>query len=183
MQGINENLNLFREYYMANISPLIMFARRFVSEEVAEDITQDLFLEIWNKYCPDQKLPSESYLFASVRNKCLNILTREKVKRNYVESTELDLKLLGLNYYKSQERKLIEQEDLQYIHNEIKKLPDRCREIFEMSYLEEMGNKEIAEKLNISIRTVEHLLYLGLRTLRERITSDGKKSLFFLFFF
>lgn len=182
MKGVNKKLDSFRDYYTANISSLIMFARRFVSEDKAEDLTQDLFLDIWNKYDLGEKLPNRSYLFASIRNKCLNVLTREKVKRNYIETTELDLRLLGLDYYQSQERQLIEQEDLQYIYEEIEKLPERSREIFKMSYLKEMKNKEIAEKLNISIRTVEHHLYLGLKALRDRMTSDGKKDLFFSFF-
>lgn len=182
MKDINEKIELFKNYYEANVSPLIMFARRFVPEEIAEDITQDLFLDIWNKYDVAGELPTRSYLFASIRNKCFNILTREKVRRKYIESTELELRLLGLDYYKSQERQLIEQENMQYIRSEIKKLPDRCCEIFEMSYLKEMKNNEIAEKLNISIRTVEHHLYLGLRTLREKMIRDDEKSLFFMFF-
>ena len=182
MKDINEKIELFKNYYEANVSPLIMFARRFVPEEIAEDITQDLFLDIWNKYDVAGELPTRSYLFAAIRNKCLNILTREKVRRNYVESVEIDLRLLGLDYYKSQERQLIEQENLQYIYDQIDKLPERCREIFKMSYFKEMKNNEIAEKLNISIRTVEHHLYLGLRALRQKMVGNSKKHLFFMFF-
>ena len=51
-----------------------------------------------------------------------------------------------------------------------------------MSYLEEKNNAEIAEQLNISIRTVEHHLYLGLKELRTRLNSKDKKSLFFMLF-
>lgn len=173
----------FRTYYEENISALIIFARRFVSDEMAEDITQDLFLEIWDKYLSEDKLPSRSYLFSAIRNKCLNVLTREQVKRNYVETVELEVKLLGLDYYSSHDKLLIDKESRQYIYDQIEKLPKKCRETFKMSYLEEMKNAEIAEKLNISIRTVEHHLYLGLKTLRERMTRNGKKDLFFLFFF
>ena len=67
----------FRTYYEENISALLIFARRFVSDEIAEDITQDLFLEIWGKYLSEDKLPSRSYLFSAIRNKCLNVLTRD----------------------------------------------------------------------------------------------------------
>lgn len=172
----------FRTYYEENISALLIFARRFVSDEIAEDITQDLFLEIWGKHFSGSELPSRAYLFGAIRNKCFNVLTREQVKRNYVENAELEVKLLGLDYYSSHDKLLIDEESRQYIYNEIDKLPEKCRETFKMSYLEEMKNAEIAEKLNISIRTVEHHLYLGLRTLRERMTKDGKKDLFFLFF-
>lgn len=177
------SLASFRIYYEANVSPLILFARRFVSVEMAEDIIQDIFLDIWDHSEMNEKLPSRSYLFMAVRNKCLNILIREQVKKNYIESTELDNRILGLDYYNSFEKQIIDKEDMQYIYDEIEKLPEKCRVIFKMAYFEEKKNAEIAEILDISIRTVEHQLYLGLKTLRTRFVDNGKKGLFFLFFF
>ena len=182
----NNNLASFKSYYEANVSSLTMFARRFVAIEVAEDIIQDLFLEIWDnletKYA---KLPSKSYLFISVRNRCFNIITREQVKRNYIDNSELEIRLLGLDYYDSYDKHIIIQEEMQFIYNEIDKLPEKCRETFKMSYLEERKNAEIAELLKISIRTVEHHLYLGLKTLREKLMTKINKNaliLFILFF-
>lgn len=180
----NENILVyFRDYYEANVSSLLLFARRFVSEEIAEDITQDVFLDIWDHSGVEGKLPSRSYLFMAVRNKCLNILIREQVKKNYIESTELDNRILGLDYYDSFEKQIIDKEDMQYVYDEIERLPEKCRIIFKMAYFEEKKNAEIAEILDISIRTVEHQLYLGLKTLRTRFMDNSKKSLFFLFFF
>ena len=95
----------------------------------------------------------------------------------------MENRILGLDYYESYEKKIIDKEDIQHIYNQIEELPEKCRQIFKMAYFEEKRNAEIAEILNISIRTVEHQLYLGLKTLRSRLTADGKKSLFFLFFF
>ncbi len=173
-RDIHDMLSTYKSYYDDNISKLIIFATRFVPDDIAEDITQDLFLDIWNKYCLTNELPTKSYLFTSIKNKCLNILTREKVRRNYIESIELDIKLLGINYYNSQEKLLIDEENIRYIHEEVDKLPNKCRKIFKMSYFEEMKSREIAKKLNISIRTVEHQLYLGLKTLRKRILRNEK---------
>ncbi len=185
MKDRNEENNLisFRSYYEANISQLILFARRFVSVEMAEDIIQDVFLDVWDHSEVNGKFPSRSYLFIAVRNKCLNILIREQVKKNYIESTELDNRILGLDYYDSFEKQLIDKEDMQYIYDEIEKLPEKCRIIFKMAYFEEKRNAEIAEILDISIRTVEHQLYLGLRILRTQFKDNDKKNLFFLFFF
>ena len=185
MKDRNKEISLisFRNYYESNVSQLILFARRFVSVEMAEDIIQDVFLDIWSHSEISEELPSRSYLFMAVRNKCLNSLIREQVKKNYIQSTELDNRILGLDYYDSFEKQIIDKEDMQYIYDEIEKLPEKCRIIFKMAYFEEKKNAEIAEILNISIRTVEHQLYLGLKTLRNRLTTDGKKSLFFLFFF
>ena len=177
------NLFSFRRYYEANVSSLMFFAQRFVSSEIAEDIIQDVFLEVWDNLDTYKEMPSCSYLFMAVRNRCLNILRREQVKDNYIQSTELDNRILGLDYYESYEKKIIDKEDIQHIYNQIEELPEKCRQIFKMAYFEEKKNAEIAEILNISIRTVEHQLYLGLKTLRSRLTVEGKKSLFFLFFF
>lgn len=182
-RNAENSLISFKSYYEANVSTLILFARRFVSVEMAEDIIQDVFLDIWDHLEVNEKLPSRSYLFMAVRNKCLNTLIREQVKKNYVESTELDNRILGLNYYDSFEKQLIDKEDMQYIYDEIERLPEKCRIIFKMAYFEEKRNAEIAEILDISIRTVEHQLYLGLKTLRTRFMDNGKKRLFFLFFF
>lgn len=179
----NNNLDSFKIYYEANIAPLTMFARRFVAPNIAEDIIQDLFLDVWDNSENKKKLPSRSYLFTAVRNKCLNILTREQIKRNYIDSTEIENRILGLDYYESHDNQMVSIEEIQYIYNEIDKLPEKCRNTFKLSYLEEKKNAEIAELLNISIRTVEHHLYLALRTLRERLSSKDKKDLFLLFFF
>lgn len=185
MKDRNKEISLksFRNYYEANVSQLILFARRFVAGEMAEDIVQDVFLDIWYHAGINEKLPSRSYLFMSVRNRCLNSLIREQVKKNYIQLTELENRILGLDYYDSFEKQIIDREDMQYIYDEIEKLPEKCRIIFKMAYFEEKKNAEIAAILNISIRTVEHQLYLGLRTLRNQLTTDGKKKLFFLLFF
>lgn len=179
----DSSLVAFRQYYEDNISSLIIFAQRFVPVEVAKDIVHDVFLEVWNHIGSYNELPTRSYLFMAVRNRCINILKREQVKENYINSTELEIRLLGIDYYNSSEKQIIDKEDIQYIHNQIEQLPPKCREIFKMAYFDDKKSVEIAQTLGISIRTVEHQLYLGLKTLRERLTANGKKNLFFLFFF
>jgi len=177
------NLDFFRHYYETNVSSLILFARRFVPSEIAEDIVQDVFLGIWDQRGMLDEMPSRSYLFMAVRNRCLNILKREEVKENYIHTTQLENQILGLNYYDSSDKRLIAEEDLKIIYDQIERLPEKCRVIFKMAYFEDKKNAEIAEILDISIRTVEHQLYLGLKMLRERLIDKGKKSLFFMFFF
>ena len=178
----NNDFLSFRNYYEVNVSSLTTFARRFVAVEVAEDIIQDLFLDTWNHLVQHRELPSRSYLFTAVRNKCLNIITREQVRRNYIETSALNNRLLGLDYYDSHEKQVIDREDMQLIYDEIEKLPEKCKQAFKMAYFEEKDNAGIAETLNISIRTVEHHLYLGLRMLRNKLIAKEKKDSFFLFF-
>ena len=66
-------------------------------------------------------------------------------------------------------RKIEDQELRQEIYGAINELPDKCREVFKLSYLHEMKNKDIAETLGISLRTVEAHMYKALKFLRERL--------------
>lgn len=184
MSDINRenNLTSFKTYYEANVSSMILFAQRFVPTDVAEDVIHDIFFEIWSHQDTPPKLPTRSYLFTALRNRCLNYLQKEKSKENYIQSAQLNNQMLGLNYYDSYEKLIIEQEDMQKIYDQIERLPEKCRVIFKMSYLEEKRNSEIAETLGISIRTVENQLYLGLRTLRSRLTTGREKRIFFMLF-
>ncbi len=175
--------NDFRQYYEANVPSLVSFARRFVPESFAQDIVHDVFLEIWEKVPVAEKLPACSYLFTAVRNRCINAIRKEQVQENYVNTLQEDIRLMGLEYYDSIEKLLIDKEKIQELHKEIESLPDKCRQVFKLAYFEEKRNAEIAEFLNLSIRTVEHQLYLGLRTLREKIKKEKKNGRKFFIFF
>lgn len=185
MYNIDENnLSDFKHYYEANASSLIIFACRFVSATVAEDIVHDVFLDMYENRASFDVIPSRSYLFMAVRNRCLNTLKREEVKESYIHTTLLDNQLLGLDYYDSFENLLIEKDSLHELYNQIERLPDKCRQVFRLAYFEEKKNAEIAEQLNLSIRTVEHQLYLGLKTLRGKMLPIRKSKIkFFSFFF
>lgn len=180
---MDNNLLFFKHYYETKVSSLILFARRFVPAEVAEDIVHDVFLDTWEHVSGSGEFPTYSYLFMAVRNRCLNTLKREEVKENYIHVATLENQIMGLDYYDSSERLLIDKENMQIVYDQIERLPEKCRVIFKMVYFEDKKNAEIAELLGLSIRTVEHQLYLGLRTLRDNLTSKGKKDLFFMLFF
>ncbi len=177
------NIRDFQHYYEANVSLLIIFTRRFISADKAEDIVHDVFLEIWENINTFDKLPSRSYLFIAVRNKCFNSLKREEVKDNYISHIQMEWRRLELDFYDSFEKLLIEKEGIQKVHKEIEELPEKCRRIFKLAYFEEKKNAEIAEILELSIRTVEHQLYLGLKTLRDKLQPKKKNTQKFFIFF
>lgn len=177
------NNNDFRQYYETNVPSLVSFARRFVPEGFAKDIVHDVFLEVWEKIPVDNKLPGRSFLFVAVRNRCINAIKKEQVQEHYVNTVQENIRLMGLEYYDSIEKLLIEKEGIQELHKQIESLPDKCRQVFKLAYFEEKRNAEIAEFLNLSIRTVEHQLYLGLKTLREKINKEKKNGRKFFIFF
>jgi RNA polymerase sigma-70 factor (ECF subfamily) len=170
---MNENkLSEFQELFDANASQLIRFARRFTSEEKAEDIVQDVFLELWQRFDSSEVKDYRAYLFTAVRNRCLNSLKHEHIKENHIKNIQTENRLLGLDYFDSAEKFIIDKEHLQVIYRQINLLPEKCREIFKLSYFENKKSAEIAQLLQLSIRTVEHHLYLGLKTLREKLKNS-----------
>ena len=161
---------LFRRYYAG----LSFYASRLVGEDDAEDIVQDVFLEIWRrKEDIDLGEQAQSLLYRSVYARAINLINhRAVVEKHQAEEAELLKK--KLEYYQPEQSevvKRIEDRELRMeIYRAINALPDKCREVFKLSYLYDMKNKEIADALDISLRTVEAHMYKALKMLRGRLS-------------
>ena len=101
----------------------------------------------------------------------LDYLKHQEVKGDYINAVTTKLKIEEIYYNDDPQSLFAEDERLELIYKEIDKLPDKCREIFTMSYLEERKTSEIAVLLNISTRTVEVQLYKALKILRGILLS------------
>ena len=161
----------FKILYKNYVPALICFASKFVDKTIAEDIVQDIFLKIWNKrsfLLWGESLPV--YLYHAVRHACLDQLKHQEIKERVEENILTKLKIEELYY--TEHSTFIWQDDqrLKSIYSEIEKLPDKCREIFIMSYLEERKAAEIASLLNISKRTVEAQLYKALKQIKTALS-------------
>ena len=170
----NEIQDQFRALYNNYASALIFYASKFVDKTTAEDLVQDVFLRIWKKrsfLLWGDGLPN--YLYNAVRHACLDHLKHQEIKNRIEEDILTKLKIEELYYTKMPA--LLWQEDfrLQSIYKEIEKLPEKCREIFTMAYLEERKAAEIASLLNISKRTVESQLYKALKHIRETLVTQN----------
>ena len=166
-----QKIDTFKCLYETHASSLNRFARRFAPLQVAEDLVQDVFLEIWKN---DKELKndySRSYLYTAVQNRCINFLKQEQHKKTYLyETLAKEREIIFSDNVHSNDNT----EQIQRIYDQIGMLPDKCRQIFKLSYIEEKKSAEIAELLKLSIRTVEHQLYLGLKTLRKNLMQTGK---------
>lgn len=151
---------LFRTYY----KDLVLFAGACIPErEICEDIVQSVFLRLWNERGELVIETSvKSYLLTSVRNACLDEIRHRNVVReheahvfSYDRQEDIDTE----NYilYSDLHRHLMEA---------LRKVPDKLREAFEMNRFEGLKYKEIAEKLNVSERTVEVRIGKTLELLR-----------------
>lgn len=157
----------FDRIYHEYAARLVVFARRFVQEKFAEDIVQDVFVRVWQQ--GRFRLPSEElsrYLYSSVLNACRNSIRHELVVNRYVRASLAELRLGEVEYeLRILDEPQNEREDV--LRALIEQLPERCREVFRLSWYEELKSAEIAERLGISHRTVDAQLYKALRFLRE----------------
>lgn len=157
-QGDKESFNiLFLKYYVV----LCAYARQMVSLEDAENIVQDIMLWMWENKRVEEIMPSvKSYLYTAVRNKCITLINREKVR--YRVKNELLDEMSDFFYDNS----LFTSELKNRIDDAIKNLPDSYRIAFEMNRFQNKTYKEIADELNISSKTVDYRIQQALKILR-----------------
>lgn len=166
----DQDLIQFRALYKANAPMLIFYAGKYVDMTTSEDLVQDVFLRVWQKRTfLFLREGIKTYLFRSVQHACLDYLKHQEVKGDYVNVIMTKLKIEEI-YYNDDPQSLFSEDDrLINIYKQMEKLPDKCREIFIMSYLDEKKTPEIAALLNISSRTVEAQLYKALKMLRNSL--------------
>jgi len=142
----NRNPELFEELFKHYSRPLFYYAAKFIDDEAARDVVQDVFVKLWADQSITVKQSLNSLLFTMVRNSCLQHLEKVKVRNKYLESTRQNLQEEELRFYMDEKTSLIEQELENKLNEVLCNLPDRCRLIFRMSRFENKKNKEIAEE-------------------------------------
>ena len=154
--------------------PLVNFSVQYIRDpEVARNIVQTIFMKVWEKrQLINEELNIKSYLFTATKNDCLSYLRHLRIENRYFETTTAQLSDYQLNY-EALEQLSFDPVDLEnidrIIRDTVRQLPERCREVFIMSRYEDMRNKEIAEKLNISVKAVEANISRALKALRENL--------------
>lgn len=165
----NEDHYAFSEIYERYWAVLFRHARRMLKDEdQAADLIQDLFAAIWtNAAAFEIKTSLSAYLYSGVRNRILKLISHEKVKSSYL-STLPDFAAKG----HSSTDEMIREKELQLqIEREIALLPEKMREIFELSRKAHLSYKEIADHINISEGTVKKQVYNALKVLRMKLGS------------
>lgn len=157
---------IVREFH----GPLYSFIYNMVRHpENAEELIQDVFVNFWTKREKINITTSlKAYLYRAARNHTLNFIKRRNFEINYQKrvAQEMDTSRNDTEEtfnYTQLERKLTEA---------IEDLPDKCREIFKMSRFADMTYKEIAEAMDVPVRTVHYQIGLALKALREKLSGD-----------
>jgi RNA polymerase sigma-70 factor, ECF subfamily len=155
---------LFRNYYQ----PLCNYAYTFVQDrDEAEEIVQSTFMSVWEKReALEIRTAVKPYLYAMVRNACLNVIKHEKIKQVHAAG-EL---AVAERSVESVTRTVVAAELEDKIQEALLKLPEQCRLVFKLSRFEELKYAEIASQLNISIKTVENQMGKALKIMRDQLS-------------
>lgn len=158
---------------------LYVYACKIVKEEdEAEDIVQEVFIYLWDKRESFHFTSSLSaYLYTAVKYKFMNLLDRKKVRADYSASMQ---RFINAGEYIT-DNYIREKEFITLVESEIALLPEKMRQIFLMSRKQNLSNKEIADKLNITEKTVRNQVNTALDKLRVRLGLF--KFLLFLIFY
>lgn len=176
------NFKAFKTVFDQYFKALHHFAVSYLkNEEDATDIVQSVFLILWERresLRPDTNLIS--YLFTIAKNQSLNYLDHIKAKTNYLSRHEQHWNELQLNYYSLEQFNTINlgYEELESeLNKSMAELPADIAQIFAMSRFQGLKYSEIADKMGISVKTVEKKMSIALMKLRESL----KKYYFFIF--
>jgi RNA polymerase sigma-70 factor (ECF subfamily) len=154
---------VFRAHYASLVGTAERMLRR---RDVAEEIVQDVLLELWRRretLVVDDSL--RGYLFRATRNRSLNHLRHGAIERR----AEPELIADHEDVAHGAPGALVEEEIDVAVKRAVAELPPRCREVFELSRVQGLRYSEIATTLGISVKTVEAQMGKALRILRERL--------------
>ncbi len=158
---------LFERFYRK----LVIFAMKYIGDrEVARDLVQDLFLGIYeSRQSISIQTSLRSYLYSAMKNRCLNHIKHRAVREKHASM------IIHSGKGEDEElEELIETTELEArIFKIVSKLPHRCRHIFILSRVDGKRNREIADDLNLSIRTVETQISKALKSLRDNLLFSG----------
>lgn len=143
---------VYKEIFEAYYKPLCLFVRKLVeSEPEAEDIVHNVFLVVWEKRTMfNEQEHLKAFLFRVAYNQAVTYIHHHRFIRRALGNMALEEKEEE-NYLK----KRIETEVFFEIQQALEQLPQRCRKVFELSYLEGLKVSQVAERLNISEETVK----------------------------
>ena len=154
--------NLFHAHYES----LTRYAFSMMkNQDEAEDVVQRLFVKIWEKRNDLDVQDSRAYLFRATYNTCLN-----EIKRLKRENARYSDGITEVSSSDAANHRVLESELEKQLDSAMEKLPEKCREVFRLSRFEELSYKEISDRLDISVKTVENHIAKALRIMRTELS-------------
>lgn len=161
----------FRELFTHHYRSLCNYAMRVVvTREIAEEVVSDVFVKLWkNREQIEVHTSFQAYIYRAVRNQALDYLKLKIHRQNERESLDnVQWNLTHADHYTPIEEMAFN-EFYERVEGCIQDLPRQCQVIFRLSREEGLRYRDIAERLKISVKTVETQMSRALKVLRERV--------------
>jgi RNA polymerase sigma-19 factor, ECF subfamily len=163
-----DDTQAYKQLFLFFYPSLVPFAVSIVkSKQLAEEIVSDVFITIWQKRQQLDKVDNlKFYLFTAVKNRCITHLNGSKNK-NAINIEEVSVEFRSL--FHDPEQKMISAETINKIRAAIQDLPPKCQLIFRLVKEEGLKYKEVAELLQLSIKTVENQMSIAFKKIGTAI--------------
>ena len=157
----------FEQLFKEHFKSLYAYAYTIIKDEAAsEEIVQNVFFKIWDKHLlPTIETSLKAYLYKAVYNDSLNYLKHLKIKAQYKTYAMQH----NTHHTEQASKKLVLKELEDKLRHAMNELPRQCRTIFQLSRFEGLKYHEIAQELNISVKTVENQMGKALKLLRTKL--------------
>lgn len=182
----NPDANNFNSLYTKYYRKAFLFTKSYVHDEaVAEDIVSESFIKLWEKLKQEEIDYSDYLLLSILKNKALNYLKHEAIKTETINSLtdinqrELEIRISTLQACIPED--IFSKDVKEIITKTLNALPGQTRRIFVLSRFQHKGNKEIAQMLNLSEKSIEYHISKTLKALRINL-KDYLPLFYFLFF-
>lgn len=163
-----ERIADFRQLFDCHFTPLVKYSYFITGDkEQSKDIVQNFFVDIWRTKKLDSIQSFEAFAFLSIRNKSLSYVRSRK---------KFDVMIPDIPTHDDHVG-----DDAHFpaylLESAIRRLPDKCQEVFVLNKLEGLTYNEVAVRLNVSVKTVEKHVGVGLRKLKEYLAPYKEKFL------
>jgi RNA polymerase sigma-70 factor (ECF subfamily) len=173
--AVYEDESAYKELFFQFFNTLTRFSTGIVhSGETAEEIVSDVFIQLWKDRTKLEQIHDlQLYLFIAVKNNSLRA-SRQQQKKGTLSVEEMQVELEST--YLDPAQKIMSAEALQSIHTAINNLPPRAKLIFKLAKEDKMRYKDIANLLDISVKTVDNQLSIAIRKIAVAIGSVVRKK-------
>ena len=165
----NASQEALQELYMFYYKRIARYIGLYVRYDGAVmELTSDVFFAVWENRLELPEIRNfNAYIYRIAKFKALNYLRKRNLPTVNLDEMPLDL---FARTSTTPEDDCISAETVREINRAIESLPPKCREVFRMSHIEGLSNREISERLGITLSTVENHIYNALKQLRQKLS-------------
>lgn len=167
----------YKDIFFTFYKALVRFSMTFVEErETAEEVVSDVMMKMWEKRKTLSSIENlRVYLYISTKNTSLNYLSKKRLQVVSLDNLTIDFPSPALN----PEQLMITAEMVRRINNAVNSLPPRCKLVFRLVKEDGLPYRDVAQILNVSIKTIDNQLAIALRKISEAINLQLKMKVDF----